>query len=140
MTPVIIHYEGLDATPIVGMALRARAEGIEEGSFPDVGLHWSYNGIGAWVDGELAGIIVWHEEKSNKRLWLQQGYVAPAWRGKGIYSHLWNALVEKARELKQPSIGSGTRFNNDRMRAVAKKQGRRETSVILEFDVPPVSS
>jgi L-amino acid N-acyltransferase YncA len=65
-----------------------------------------------------------------------QGYVDPAWRGKGIYTHLWNALVDKARELKVKQIGSGTRLDNHRMRAVAKAQGRREVSVNMEFTVP----
>jgi L-amino acid N-acyltransferase YncA len=63
--------------------------------------------------------------------------VIPECRGLGIYRLLFAALVEKARELKRPTIWSATAANNHHMRDVAKKQGRVEVAVTFRFEVPP---
>jgi GNAT superfamily N-acetyltransferase len=98
-------------------------------------LHFSYNGITASIDGKVVGVIVWIDQKDSRRIWLQLGYVVPEHRGKGIYGHLWRALIDKARELQRPAIWSATGIDNYRMREVAKKQGRAEVAVSLKFDV-----
>lgn len=135
--PKIDHYQGLDGTPAVGIALRGQADCIDDGGEHAVGLHWSYNGITATLDGKVVGVIVWiDQQKEIRRIWLQLGYVLPEFRGRGIYSALWKALVAKAQEMKCPQIQSAAAFNNHRMRDVAKAQGRVEFAVNLRFDVP----
>ena len=140
MLPEINHYEGMDGTPAVAIALLGQLECLNEGGERAVGLHWSYNAITATVENKVVGVIVWFDQtKESKRIWLQLGYVLPAFRGKGIYSHLWRALVEKARQMKCPEIHSATRFDNHHMREVAKAQGRVEYAVSLRFRVPEAS-
>lgn len=136
MQPQIDHYEGIDSTPVIAVAVRGHAELLAAGS-PEqfVLLHHSYNGIAATVDGKVVGVIVWFDQKDSKRIFLQLGYVLPEFRGKGIYGHLWRALIEKAKELKRPEIWSGTAIDNYSMRAVAKKQGREEVAVSLRYRV-----
>lgn len=138
VTPKIDHYEGLDGTPAVGIALRGQADCIAEGGERAVALHWSYNAITASLNGEVVGVIVWIDQnKESKRIWLQLGYVLPECRQMGIYGHLWRALVDRARNLKIPQIHSATRIDNDVMRKVAKAQGRIEYAISLRFDVDP---
>lgn len=137
MQPNLDHYEGLDGTPAVEIALRGQSECIADGGERFVALHWSYNAITATVEGHVVGVIVWVDQmKESKRIWLQLGYVLPAFRKKGIYSHLWRALVGKAQALKCPEIHSATRIDNHAMRDVAKAQGRVEYAVSLRFAVP----
>ncbi|MEH2474579.1 GNAT superfamily N-acetyltransferase [Nitrobacteraceae bacterium AZCC 2161] len=125
----------MDNTPATAIAVRGQAELMAEFGSRFIGLYWEYNAITATVDGQVVGVIVWHEEKHNHRLWLQLGYVVPEWRGKGIYTFLWNELVAKAGKLKYGSIASGTSIDNYRMRAVAKTQGRVEVGVNMSFPV-----
>jgi GNAT superfamily N-acetyltransferase len=132
----ISHYAGIDGTPAVGLALRGQHECIAAGGDQAVGLHHSYQAILATVDAEPIGVIIWFEQKEQHRIWLQLGYVLPEYRGRGIYSMLWDQLVDKARELKQPAIWSGTAVGNATMRGVARKQGRKEVAVSLKFEVP----
>src|SRR3954469_18342494 len=109
--PEIHHYEGIDNTPAVAIALLGQLECVNEGGERAVGLHWSYQAITATIDNKVVGVIVWLDQmKESKRIWLQLGYVLPAFRGKGIYSSLWRALVEKAQQMKCLEIHSATRF------------------------------
>lgn len=136
-TPEIHHYDGLDGTPAVAIALLGQLECLNEGGESAVGLHFSYQAITATVDGKVVGVIVWFDQtKESKRIWLQLGYVLPAYRGRGIYTRLWHALIEKAQDLKCPQIHSATRIDNHHMRDVAKAQGRVEYAVSLRFEVP----
>jgi GNAT superfamily N-acetyltransferase len=132
----IDHYAGIENTPALQIALRGQLECAEAGGAQEVGLHFSYNAILASADGEPVGVIVWYEQKEQHRLWLQLGYVKPEWRGCSIYTVLWRELIAKAVELKLSSIWSGTAASNLTMRAIAKRQGRSETAVLLKFDVP----
>lgn len=137
--PRIDHYQGLDGTPAVALALRGQTECLEHGGEQAVGLHWSYNAITATIDGKVVGVIVWIDQmKDSRRIWLQLGYMLPEFRGRGIYSYLWSALILKAQEMKCPQIQSATNVNNYHMREVAKAQGRVEFAVSLRFDVPEV--
>jgi GNAT superfamily N-acetyltransferase len=99
----IDHYEGIYGTPVVALALRGMAELLEDGAADQsIGLHHDSNGIAATVFEQVAGVIVWIDEPEKRRIWLQLGYVLPEYRGKGVYSALWGALVECARKLGRP--------------------------------------
>jgi GNAT superfamily N-acetyltransferase len=89
MEPQIDHYEGIDGTPVVAIAVRGHAELLAAGA-PEqfVALHYSYNGITASLDGKVVGVIVWIDQKDSRRIWLQLGYVLPEFRGQGIYNHV----------------------------------------------------
>ncbi|EJN11809.1 acetyltransferase [Bradyrhizobium sp. YR681] len=139
MSVQITHYSGIDGTPAVALALRGQYEMINDGGEQAVGLHHSYNGILASIDGKAVGVIIWFEQKDSHRLWLQLGYVLPEHRRNGIYNMLWDQLVDKARKLGASAIWSGTAIGNDAMRAVARKQGRKEIAVSLKFDVPELA-
>jgi GNAT superfamily N-acetyltransferase len=132
----IDHYAGIDGTPAVAIALRGQLECLEYGGEVAIGLHYSYNAIVASIGAETIGVIVWHEQKEWRRIWLQLGYVLPEYRREGIYSVLWEELLAKAYELKVDAICSATAAANERMRTIAKKQGRVEYAVSLRYRLP----
>jgi GNAT superfamily N-acetyltransferase len=138
MPLVITHYEGIDGTPCVALAMRGMAELLADGGGEQfVGLHHSYNGITATIGDNVVGVLIWFDQPTSHRIWLQLGYVLPPYRGQGVYDALWDALLDKARGLKRPRIDSAARLDNYVMRAVAKKQGRVEHAVLLKYEVEP---
>jgi RimJ/RimL family protein N-acetyltransferase len=134
----VCHYEGLNHTPAVALAQQGWAESIKDGlSEPIVALGWDQNAIVASIeDGTPVGVLVWAKQDWGKQIVVVFGYVLPEFRRKGVYDKLWLALVDKAKELKITRILGETHIDNQAMRAVAKKHGRHERSVMLTFDVP----
>lgn len=137
----IQHWEGIENTPALPIALRGQLECAAAGGAQEVGLHYSYNAITATIVGEFAGrpvsevvgVIVWHAQKEQHRIWLQLGYVVPECRGRGVYSHLWRALIGKAKELGVNYIDSGTSRDNDRVLQIASHQGREVHAILLRY-------
>lgn len=138
----IEFYDGLNCSPALELAMRGWAEAVEKGHSD--GTLNVYSSLKAFVafapngrDMIPVGVVTFDHEVHVKRVWVYQGYTLPEFRGRGVYNALWFKLVEYATvELKAKSIQSGTHVRNTVMRAVAKKQGRYEESVILKYDLP----
>jgi hypothetical protein len=137
----IAHYDGMDNTPALTIALRGRLAVLEKSPMQELGLHHSYQAITATRPGATTpdGVIVWFEQKEQHRIWLQLGWVEPSCRAFGVYTALWSALCDKARELKCQYIDSGTDVDNTIMREVARRQGRCEVGILLRYEVRDVS-
>jgi GNAT superfamily N-acetyltransferase len=84
--------------------------------------------------------MTWSKVDYMKQLFIKLGYVLPEHRGRGIYSALWNAAVDKARELKYVQIVGATSPRNGRMQAIFEKQGRVLSCLTYKFDLPPMSA
>lgn len=67
---------------------------------------------------------------------INLGYVIPEYRQKGVYTVLWNVLVDLAQQKNYGTIEGSTHSDNDPMRAHMKKMGREETSRNFVFVVP----
>jgi len=138
----IQFFDGLNNTPALELAMRGWAEMHEKGlSDGNLNIHSSLKAFVAIApnghDKLPVGVMTFDPEPTLRRVWIFQSYVIPEFRGRGIYTALWNKLVEYATvELKAKSIQSGTHVRNSAMRAVAKRQGRYEESVLLRFDLP----
>lgn len=134
----IKHFVGLNDTPAAELGQRASAELIENGFGQRiVGLHWSYDCFVAYNNTTPVGFVIYEDRvKSYKDLWLHLSYVIPEHRGRGVFSKLWAALIEKAQAVEGLSINSMTHPANLVMRSVAKMQGRTEVGVQLKFEVP----
>lgn len=133
-----IHcYEGISHTPANIYALKAFCELIEEGQADNVPwLSYDDNAITASLDGAVVGILVWRKTLWTKSIIIKLGYVSNGFRGAGIYTSLWNELLEIAKKEKIFNIDGATHIDNKTMRAVARKQGRTEFAVVTRFIVP----
>lgn len=137
----IEFYDGLNGTPALDLAMRGWAETYEKGNSD--GTLNVFSTLHAFVayapnghDRLPVGVITFEVEKVSNRVWIYQGYTLPEFRGRGVYSAMWNSLVAHGIEQKMKSIQSATHVRNIAMRAVAKKLGRYEESVVLKFDLP----
>lgn len=140
-TVKVVVVEGLNGTPAAELAVRGWCETVERG-FGDGNLNMNA-GLNAMIgyaangrDMLPVGVITW-DATDSARAWVYQSYVLPEFRGRGVYSAMWAALVDHAmRKLpKVRSIESATHIRNIAMREIAKKLGRREEAVILRFDI-----
>jgi RimJ/RimL family protein N-acetyltransferase len=138
-----IHFvDGLNGSPALPLAIAGWAEMVEK-NFGDgtLTVHADQKAFLAYAANgrEMVpvGVMTFDLPDDAKRVWLLQGYVLPEFRGRGIYRALWERLIEHSIvELKARTIYSGTNVRNSAMRAVAKKLGRHEESVILRYDLP----
>ena len=83
-----------------------------------------------------AGVITFEHVPHWKQVFIVQSYVLPQFRGQGVYSAMFNRLVEHAIvDMKATNIQSSTHVRNVAMRAIAKKQGRFEECVTLRMNL-----
>lgn len=141
---VVVYYEHLNNTPALALAMRCWAD-IEERGLGDGTLSVyadSHAFVGYARNGRdmlPAGVITFSHEPQADRVWIHQGYVAPEFRGRGVYGALWRTLVEHAGKLRAATIMSATHVRNEAMRAVARRQGRMEAAVMLRYDLERAS-
>jgi len=131
------HYVGLNRTPALPLAVRGWMALIQDGHCNNLVLiSADQNAVVAFVGGEPAGVMTYRHDLVMKEFSVGLGYVLPAYRRLGLYGRLWDALVARAQAVGVPRISSHTFLGNAAMRAVARRQGRTETLVSLDFDVP----
>lgn len=131
--------DGINGTPAAELAVRGWLDNIESG-FSDGELNMGHSlkaFIGYAQNGRdmlPVGVITWDVDAA--RIWVHQSYVLPEYRGRGVYSAMWNELIDHAQGLPNVrSVQSATHVNNKAMRAIAARQGRRETAVFLKVDI-----
>jgi len=81
------------------------------------------------------GVLTYDFLEHTKTVFLLQAYTIPEFRGRGVYTALFAAAVEKAAEIKAPRIMLGTHPRNAAMREIAAKHGGRETCITVTFEV-----
>lgn len=133
--------EGLNGTPAAELAVRGWLEINEKGlGGNELNMSSTLNAVIGYApngrDVLPVGVITWNVD--DARVWVHQSYVVPEFRGRGVYSAMWLALVNKviADLPAVRSIQSATHVRNQAMRAIAAKQGRREEAVTLRLDIP----
>lgn len=146
----IEHVKQLGGSRFMGYAMQAQAAMVKEGQASDrhLNLHWENEGVFAILreieelkhGGDSApmiiGMITFTEQKWANCLSIGLAFVPPRFRNNGVYGSLWMRLVELAQDRGVSTIDSTTFAKNSVMREVAKKQGRVEKGIVLEFEVP----
>jgi GNAT superfamily N-acetyltransferase len=94
----------------------------------------AYGGI-AGDRAEPVGVLTYTDQDWSNTLFVNIAYVIPTWRRQGVHMKMWEAIVEKAKVLQRPMITSSTHINNAISRASMAKQGRKETSVYVRYNV-----
>lgn len=133
----ITYVKRLSGNGATAFAIEANAKMIEYGVASEkfAMVAWDDQAMLAFEDGVLIGIITFYFIEWRSEIAIKLGFVSEEHRNKGIYRLLWNALVEKAKELNAQSITGVTYVRNYTMRDVANKLGREEISINLYYPV-----
>lgn len=124
---------------LVQLAVSSFNELFSKGLGPndgDISWHWSYDAVVAYWDESIIGFIIFRHDEKAVGATLCHGYVLPDYRRRGVYSQLWNALIDELRKRGARRIFSGTHLNNAPTRAFWAKTGRREEFVTSEYEIP----
>lgn len=123
-------------SPVGAFVIRGVAETEAAGLMFGLGAPgWDTNALYLEDDGQVVAILVWSVQEWKQSAYVDFGYVLPGRRGQGLYTKLWNALIDEAKERKLRTIGSGTHVKNTAMQAIAAKQGRVAESISFRYDV-----
>lgn len=139
----VMHVDSLNGTPAARLAVQGWLDVAERGlgEAGDVlNMHWSQKAFVAVARNGMehvpAGVLTYEMLDATNSMFLSQAYVAPEFRGRGVYTAMFDAVVAMAIELKAANIRLGTHVRNSAMRAIAQKHGGVETSIIVTFEVP----
>ena len=137
MTLRIEHFNRVLNTPGLLLAVRGWYEllcaNLIDPGAPAVG--WDHRAIVAF-DGDMpVGVLTWFDQEWTGTVQVALAYVMPEHRRRGVHTALWEALKDKAVELKRAAISSSTHMRNTASRASMSKQGRVEDGVYLRYEV-----
>jgi len=135
----IRHYNNMTRTPALALAVEGWMwlvkKGHTDGGFV---LNWEQKAILALRENAVpVGVLTWSDQPWNASVFVNLAYVKLAFRRTGVHTAMFDALVERARELGRPTILSGAMKTNNVSRHAMKAQGRVEYAVMTKFDVPP---
>lgn len=136
---VTVLIDGLNGTPAAELAVRGWLEDVEKYGQLELNMGAAHHAlIGYAPNGrDMLPVGVLTFDTDAARVWIYQSYVLPEFRGRGVYSAMWTRLIEHVQHdlPKVRSIQSATNVRNQAMRAIAKRQDRREEAVTLRFDI-----
>ena len=78
------------------------------------------------IDDFYKNVILWR---------IYNGYVIDFFKNKGVYTFMWNNLVDLARDNSVKKIVSATQIDNKPMINLMKKLGRKPVSINYEYEV-----
>lgn len=102
------------------------------GTPTQVPFHESYPVVYATVDGVPVGFIVWSPPGDNGEAWVMFGYVATAYRQKGIYRRIYAEVRRLAIEAKASTLLGGIIVGNRAAEEAALALGRKPSFVVYE--------
>lgn len=131
----IEHLEKLSHSEAYGYCVIAQAEEMQSGngSWQEVAFNWDNQAVIARNEsGQIVGVIAWMKQEYLLKCYINQSWISPGCRGKGIYRRLYKALIVKARQQGCKVIASGIYTGNERMIQLALKQGRKPVATFYE--------
>jgi GNAT superfamily N-acetyltransferase len=139
----IQHVDGLNGTPAARLAVQGWLD-VDERGLGEAGavlnMHWSQKAFVAVVpNGQeklSVGVLTYEKMDATKVMFINQVYVVPEFRGRGVYTAMFEAAVAQACELGMLRVALGTHVRNTAMREIARKHGGMETTVMITFEVP----
>lgn len=128
-----VHHYKIDGTLVAGMYFRFKVEQMDK--YPDMELagrmgyrpDLSAVALYEYEQGNrtnLIGAIVFYCNPETNGMHVWASYIFPKYRGKGLYPHLWDSLLEVAKRKEVLYIDSSTHRENETMRDLYEKQGR----------------
>ncbi|HJU85781.1 MAG TPA: N-acetyltransferase [Gemmatimonadota bacterium] len=82
--------------------------------------------------GQCLVTTEWSDWTNGRYWWFQSVYVAPAWRGRGVFRALWDHVESRAREEGDvASLRLYVERDNASARAIYERLGMEETGYIV---------
>lgn len=136
----VIHYDRLNNTPAVRLATLGWLDGNSRGLGENVvNLYSCLKAFVAFApngrDLLPAGVMTYDVIENTNEFFIYQSYVLEEFRGRGLYTAMWNSIVAKGIQDKVHRIKSATSMRNIAMRSIAQRQGRVEEAVTLTFEL-----
>ena len=129
----IRHMDTYMRTPALRTAIKAWLE-IEESGHGDGGqlISWNHPVLVALDtrDKTVCGILTYSRKDEESVIHVRIGYVEVSHRGHGIYSHLWHALMARAKKDGAMRIVGTTHAQNTGMKRLAVRLGRKQTPLV----------
>lgn len=132
----IKYYKQLNGSPALALAVEAE-NALHQAGFTSghVLVAWNQQALAAFVDGRVVGVLTYEDLEWKNELFVVVGYVHPAFRRRGIYRALWEALVARAQETGRPRIVGTTSVMNQAMQATMEALGRRPVAISYEYEL-----
>ena len=100
-------------------------------SDPTHGQYWVAEG-GEGPVGQCLVTTEWSDWTNGRYWWFQSVYVAPEWRGKGVFRALWDHVESSARESGDvASLRLYVERDNSSARAIYEKLGMEQTGYLV---------
>lgn len=133
----IEHIDRVNGTDAVPIAVEGWHSLIQEGisTSNTVLLAWDDKAVLARINDEAVGVITYNDLEWKDTFHISLGYVKPSHRRKGVYTALFNALAEKAKEKGRKRITGLHSVKNAPMHAVSNSLGRVPTYIEYEYRV-----
>lgn len=133
----IERYSTINYTPAVILAtkgwLEANQKGIGESN---ASIHWEQSGIVAFSEVLPVGVITWTNQPALGAFYIEQAYVEPEWRRRGVFRAMFADLVEQARERSVRLIRLGTHPRNEAC-SLYERMGGSVSAIFFQFEVQP---
>ncbi len=101
-----------------------------------IAMNYALSAFVAYDAGTIIGLMIFEDTKWQSALTIVLGHVLESYRHMSVYTTLWSNLVAHAQELGRPKIEGATHIDNQTMRQIMERHGRKPTSVHYSFDVP----
>lgn len=112
---------------------------LAENDWDDGTLPYSYNSSAIYAEclGKVVGVLAYRAPDWLRRISIEVGYVLPEFRRRGIYTSLFEKLVEVSIEGGfAVCIWGGVDIRNTAMQRVAEAQGRKLVALEYEYPLP----
>jgi len=115
---VVLDPEIVEAA--VRTALRDRSKGVYYVAEADEGLI-----------GQSLVTTEWSDWNCCEYWWLQSVYVAPHWRGRGVFGRIYRHILDRAREASAAAVRLYVNRNNERALLAYRRLGMHESDYIV---------
>ena len=129
----LVYFKGINGTQAIPIALKAWLDLIQNGySGNYLPLDDSINeAFVIFIKDKAVAISIFQKQENDTYL-LDTTWIEPFYRGRKLYTVLWNKLKDHSKLNNIKRIISYTDIHNDIMRSIAKTQNRTEKEVNLD--------
>lgn len=135
--PVLVGYKGISNRSVMQIITEACHYLYQRriaGDTPSI--HYQQDCVVAMIDDAPVAVIVYKVYAEENYLFIYLGYVRTEYRGRGLYSKMWQHVKNVAEKAGVSKITSVTHPDNLEMRQIYSKQGRLPSAITYDYFLP----